>query len=484
MNNVCMRESNKMFSRVVDEALDCLGYGKDQILRRVRFYENLTHTIGKVIRRISNINADIIIAGSRGEGVPFKSDADVIHINRDVVCVEEGGYEDGLSTFKVEMTDTTPGYIKLSVCHPVVYYNPSSCFLCRSTTYRSVCGKIVEYLSSLKYLNKIRRFMSLEYPVDNFTITMKKSNGPAISVTMKIKHPFLNVSLSVEQDFVYALPVHVPSVFSLWGSRERLYDWPSKELIDDIASTEAICVPVSLKQSKNCDLEWRLCFPQGDKKLILSMNNSQIKLYILLKVIFKDIVSKKDFGLTSYMIKNIVCWTCEGIASERFAPEFLVDRLRNSLFFLKQCLEDNILPCYLLPTRNLFIEQIEGYMKLRAIHTVSMILNSNCLYLMQCDQLSKSMILTYMHPTLAMKAMSLRNYLEETFANICGKSIEACSLNKDAISSTLIQSFSNPETMQAAVVLINSIGLDMVLQLFDPRFMDKGKCSFLDMIFH
>lgn len=318
--------------------------------------------------------------------------------------------------------------------------------------------------------------------LDYITYLQQETNGPAITITTNNQIPIFNISQLVDSDLVPALPVYVPCVFNLWRKRRRHYDWPLKELIEDVASTEAICVPVSLRESEESNLEWRLCFPQADSKLILGMNNPQIKLYILLKVILKDIVRKKDVGLTSYMIKNTLCWTCEGMPSAYFTPEHLIERLKNSLYFLKQCLENNMLPCYLLPKRNLLIGKIEGHKKFQALEIISFLLNSSGLYLMQSERLCKSMILTYTHPIAALKAMSVRNILEEYLTLVQLKKYRHLQPTKDINLKMSYRVFSDPEFFEGFYTLINTIGLEIILHIFNPRNMDKYEDSVFSLV--
>lgn len=484
MSTIYMRDQRKWFSCVVSEALDCRGYSKEQILKRVLLAEKKGTHWGKFLQNSFDINVDVCVAGSKGEGVAFvNSDFDFVWIFRSAVCVEEGGDESGLFVFELDMTETPPGYTKLTV-RPTEDYDETLGLLIRPSLTECIVGNENKvYLSSLKYQNTIRRLSVCQFKVDYITFLEKQSNGPAITLKMKSQNPFLKFSMQEESDLVYAFPAHAPSIFNFWKSRFRLFDWPSKELVDDIACTEVICVPVSLKESKYSDLEWRFCFPRGEKKLILSMNSSQIKLYVILKIIFTDIVRKKDFGLTSYMIKNIVCWTCDGTEVKHFTPENLTKRLVNALFFLLQCLEDNMLPCYLLPRRNLLIGKIEGYMKIKAMKRVSLLLNSNCSYLLQCTKLCKSMVFTYMHPIAALKATSIRNLLEETLLFVFQKMEEENDpFHKDAVLIMLYRCVTDPEVIEAMLGLMNAIGFDMYLHIFNRVFSETEKSPFIDML--
>lgn len=182
------------------------------------------------------------------------------------------------------------------------------------------------------------------------------------------------------------------------------------------------------------------------------------------------------------MLKNIVLWVCEGMSSELFTPERLVDRLKNALYFFKQCLQNNYMPCYFHPKRDLLIGKMEGKSRVHAEQVVSKLLNSNGLYLLHCERLCKSMILTYNHSEMALSAMFVRNKLEFLVSFIQYKSSGPHIWNQDVMLQTWYKSFTDRECFEACCAVINIIGFDSFIRLFDRRHVGRDMPLFMRMI--
>ena len=97
--------------------------------------------------------------------------------------------------------------------------------------------------------------------------------------------------------------------------------------------------------------------------------------------------------------------------SALFITEFLVDRLKNALHFTKLCIVNNFLPCYLISKRNLLLGKLEGHNTYLVLNILSELIDSNAAYLLQCNILSKALVLSYKHPIVAINAKLARNQL-------------------------------------------------------------------------
>ena len=84
-----------------------------------------------------------------------------------------------------------------------------------------------------------------------------------------------------------------------------------------------------------------------------SLNDTQSKLYSLLKLLVKSTVDKRfpDI-LTSYCLKNVVFWICEGNPQQMFDNGFLLELLELCLQFIKDSIKDERLSMYIMPERN------------------------------------------------------------------------------------------------------------------------------------
>ena len=112
------------------------------------------------------------------------------------------------------------------------------------------------------------------------------------------------------------------------------------------------------KKSGRRHFELRMCYTLGELYLMKYLNETQTKLYILLKQLFKNVVEPLVPKLiTSYMLKNIVFWLCEGTIGELFRPELLLDRLVQALKYIYMCVQHGDIPNYFIPERNMLAEK-------------------------------------------------------------------------------------------------------------------------------
>lgn len=470
MASYTLEESIRRYSVLVNKGLDLIGYHNDQIKFRAqqlsRSYQNINDTVNGIL----NTTVDMLVAGSRAEGVPFHSDIDLQLIYKNAVCLERGHCEEGLTVLETDFGGCPPGYTRLRVYRiepDILGLIISQCLVEKERLLQKET-----FLSSLKFLNVLCRGFSLTDTHLSFTrIADRDTNGPAFSFKFNWDNPFLKMTYFMDVDAVPALSVHLPRLLDEWANRKREHDWPPADVINDVSSTVGVVVPVSLKESKHAQLEWRICFTQADNKLMASLSESQIKLYVLLKMVKRDIIDKVSSGLTSFMLKNVVCWVCEGLPSTRFTPEHHVYRLRNALYFLRQCLLDSHLPCYMIPQRDLLIGKLEGHNKYKIIKLLSDILTSNGGYLLQCGKLLKGMAFVYRHPGVARNAIYLRNTFERLLLHVGLKMAlkPHVLLHRDSLLLMFYEVFADQEIFEAMCAVVNLIGIENLFRLLNPR---------------
>ncbi|KAH3865475.1 hypothetical protein DPMN_028514 [Dreissena polymorpha] len=113
----------------------------------------------------------------------------------------------------------------------------------------------------------------------------------------------------LHSDTVHALPYYCPSILSKWAARPR--HWPPPEAVQRVVSLGAVLTPVGFKGSEYQHVEWRVCFNAGETELISNLNDTQTKLYVLLKMIKNDVLHPRKKEVSSYTLKNIVLWMAE-----------------------------------------------------------------------------------------------------------------------------------------------------------------------------
>lgn len=125
---------------------------------------------------------------------------------------------------------------------------------------------------------------------------------------------------------IHAIRFHCPSILERWAKRSR--NLPSPEIVMQVVSMGALVTPVGCKGSENKNVEWRVCFNTGESYLINSLNNTQINVYVPLKMIVKKVLYPTKKELTSYIVKNIVLWLAESNPEELFQEFRLLELLR------------------------------------------------------------------------------------------------------------------------------------------------------------
>ncbi|XP_053379982.1 uncharacterized protein LOC128548633 [Mercenaria mercenaria] len=200
-----------------------------------------------------------------------------------------------------------------------------------------------------------------------------------------------------------------------WTERERIFEWPSPDVIQDVSTLEGYVVPVGHKLSEEQNFEWRICYTTAERKLISSLSEVQLKLYVLLKMVNGDIIKPKVDCVSSYIIKNIIFWTAEWSPTYVFTPSNLTHMLLQCLRFLLHCLCNNCLPNYMIPSRNLFLGKIKSEQKPQLKSVLQELLNEGEKIVLRCDKLRNAMYIMHNDRSIATRFRLWRDEVEELF---------------------------------------------------------------------
>jgi len=339
-----VKKQPEVMSQRVCKILDYLGFSEEMVsLRR-------DHTRARPrFFNVASRRETVIPAGSNAEGfvTHFESDHDTVLLQKNVVCVLFGKdlpqYErdESVTVLKLEWKKCEPGYYRLVLLQGGTESDPYINF----STVDYGNGK--QYISSDLYLqaHKIASDMRKIYPLKESHIA-----GPALSGSSGL-HDF---------DLVYAFKLDIQqTLLSEWKQRTRIFEWPSEILVHDVALSEAYLVPVGSKTSNNRDLEWRICFMDGERKLIDSLNEFQYKIYIILKMVNTVELKCVCKEMTSYVMKNILFWYLESNPLEVFTAERLLENTLNCLNILRVAVDQCFLAKYMIRKRNLLAGRME-----------------------------------------------------------------------------------------------------------------------------
>ncbi|XP_052259370.1 uncharacterized protein LOC127863769 isoform X1 [Dreissena polymorpha] len=312
--------------------LSWLGYGQEIIQARRDAYREY----GKLGTARFCGKATYIITGSKGEGLSsyLESDVDTLIVHNRVICLED---DVNSSSFPGEIT------------------------VLRSLSRRSYhghCRLLLEGRGTtiLRQLNDAfcddgygRELLSSDLFVNNWSnerltegMVQHERAGPSIPNTLL---GYLH------HDEVHALHYYCPNILSKWAARPR--HWPPPEVAQRVVSLGAVLTPVGFKGSEYQHVEWRVCFNVGEIELISNLNDTQTKLYVLLKMIKNDVLHPRKKEVTSYTLKNIVLWMAENNPQASFHKKSILQWLHEALDALRVALITLELPYYMIPERNL-----------------------------------------------------------------------------------------------------------------------------------
>ncbi|XP_053380294.1 uncharacterized protein LOC128548822 [Mercenaria mercenaria] len=333
-------EKSKDLSLSISNVLET-GYGL-----QFRKDKKVTQLMGQYLEEHFH-HSRAISSGGRAEGSMLgpDSDSDVMGVIRGYLVVNNANIRNkSIVCILFDRTGCYPGYGKLTLS-PDQY--------CQFETLsgdnnidngirRIIVHSETRYISS-KMFNRYVIPPDL-IPGDNFKDSSFQINGPA--------------KTNMNVDYVQAFETETwPVEAKQWRSRRRTNNWPSGKILSTLEEeTSCYVVPTGNKTSSAFDLEWRLSFVEIERELMWSMNDTQFKCYVLLKIVkkyyFEDNIILKE--ISSYHMKNIVFWMCEELSESEWIPENLLSCVKTGLKMLELCIQHGNNANYFVPENNLF----------------------------------------------------------------------------------------------------------------------------------
>ncbi|KAL3857256.1 hypothetical protein ACJMK2_011947 [Sinanodonta woodiana] len=321
------------------EVLDASGLGEDLRWWRINTWLQIEELEQIIPRILSNTNVKLCCFGSQTEATAthgLLSDIDNVCVICHVAVLRDLQFWEInplIEDIFLMVTDdsTPPGYVKLQLVQndaPILVNNYQDETICTDSEGRSV----------------LRNTIFLHLPIEP-----QYHHGPASSVHY----------VGVTSDQVYALQAHCwPDQALEWlSSRVRRYNWPSRRMIDVIQKTGILLVPVGHKLSCEHRLEWRLSFSFGEKLLMLNMNSTQYKCYVMLKYIKNNFINANavEHVITSYHCKTCMFYVMESTPDSLWIPNNLLFCIDMCLRLLLSWVECQNCPNYFIPEENMFL---------------------------------------------------------------------------------------------------------------------------------
>ena len=312
---------------------------------------------------------DLHLTGGKQDGSSIWSsgDEDMMIILDRYVCVDDTRHvdsckEDGEHVyFQIEEVQGSPGYVYLKKC-PLTKLDLDNSAMDRLV---SSCSNENGYMSSQKF-NKIiyenckttEKQLKGIIDIFGFDQALRDSCVYPWFVTENDEYPniiirYKGFGMNSIDLLIGVNCVHTNRYLQEWAERQRC-DWPSSSVIVKVLKMPVHIVPKGCKDSETRAIEFRLSYVLSEIALMQSLNDTQSKLYSLLKLLVKSTVDIRfpDI-LTSYCLKNVVFWICEENPQHMFDNGSLLELLEVCLKFIRDSVKVEQLSMYLMPERNL-----------------------------------------------------------------------------------------------------------------------------------
>lgn len=285
----------------------------------------------------------LYVFGSRAEGTTtegLESDRDVLECYEDIELIQEIDQATGEQftmygyIFKDEKTH--PGYVKLQLCaHDLPLSSEhTECF--RSLAfYRNLISDEDRLLLSNNYGR-------MKYSCDEI-------NGPARTDIIS------TTKYHTTLDRIFALKCDTwPSQASNWFMKPAREFWPHTRIQHLIRRFGCFVTPVGHIESESNIVEWRLSLSEAERYLIWSLNETQFKCIVMMKILTKQFIkSRYPDSITSYHCKNVVFSVIETTEECLWHPRNFVQCVNMCLLRLLQFVDNGYIPQYFIPENNL-----------------------------------------------------------------------------------------------------------------------------------
>ncbi|KAH3733649.1 hypothetical protein DPMN_040081 [Dreissena polymorpha] len=199
------------------------------------------------------------------------------------------------------------------------------------------------------------------------------------------------VSGVFHNDKVFALRCYCPSILQRWADRRR--NWPSPTIVQKVVSLGAFVTPVGFKGSDYKHVEWRICFNTGEAELVNNLNDTQAKVYVILKMILRDIIKPNNKEITSYVLKNIILWQAENTKPTEFHARSLLYWLHNALRELRTAIAEKKLSYYMIPDRNLMAAcGLDGALQRKWVADITDMMDEGPRVILRLEKIRKAIV--------------------------------------------------------------------------------------------
>ncbi|KAH3740385.1 hypothetical protein DPMN_047091 [Dreissena polymorpha] len=340
------------------DALDNSGAGKETVLERRRTYLQREH-FEKIACQLQGKNLECFHFGSQSEGTTtpgLQSDIDFLgSFNTTNIMTIWEDWKAGFQNLLMLHDNTTPPQQYLLQVIRVYTPEPETS-LTDDTFVRKDSGQIL--FSAERWKNDIA------YDARDQGEATK--NGPSVSWVPN-------------WDIVQAFYVRKPlPEIQQWIDRCRGKHWPPVQLLEAARIAPCFLVPAGHPDSDYKREEWRLSPNLIERLLMFSFNMTQIKCYIVLKLIKKSLFANIVVdAITSFHCKTIMFFTIERTHPCLWCEHNLMFVLLLCLHELRRWLRLGRLPHYIIEGVNLFDGKLSKLLQKRLLVYIDSLIRNN-----------------------------------------------------------------------------------------------------------
>ncbi|XP_053408057.1 uncharacterized protein LOC123548151 [Mercenaria mercenaria] len=322
----------------LSEVLRDIGVNERMLLKRRRMLF-LKESLANIVAILNGENRSKYIFGSQTEGsttVGLKSDLDELHCSNVTNVIRDWTeWQIGVHSYMMFKNESTsPGYCFLQ---PLSADEPSvcKCYVHRTSVCADRRGRFL-MKNSFKFCT----------PHGYFVV-----NGPADTYSKGHTSGIDHVSAFQCKSW--------PKEAKIWLTQRGIGGWPTDEIKRYCETTGCFVVPVGSKHSENEEVEWRVSTSKASGCLMLSLNITQLRCYILMKMILKTFINPQCDGvLSSFMCKTVLFHCIKNTHLNQWQEHNLLACLKCCLMSLRYCVRQLNCPHFIIPENNLMAGRI------------------------------------------------------------------------------------------------------------------------------
>ncbi|XP_060578763.1 uncharacterized protein LOC132735788 [Ruditapes philippinarum] len=391
-------------SLMLSQVLDDIGVNESIVIRRRRM-NMLTETMNYITNRLINQNLTVYYLGSQSEGtttIGLHSDSDILICDYGYNIIQDWSEWEHCKTnyLMIQDENTTPGYCFLQLLRHDEPFPATVIPDRHHITDRS--GRIL-----------------LKNTKSNGIIPGSVDHGPSNAIQGQ---PGI-----VDKDHVLAYPCKSwPQSASCWLERQGIGRWPTQDMRRYAASTGCFVVATGSKVGVYPELEWRISTSLAERCLMSNLNITQIRCYVLLKIILKSFLNPQaEINISSFMCKTVLLHCIENTEQSIWKNNNLFTCLTYCLLELHACVQNDCCSHFIVQENNLMAGQFTAEKKHDLLKYITELIQSdgNGLLIIDIDDLGQRLqVKLNMVPHGGYNFQSLleihKNLMIQTYVNI------------------------------------------------------------------